>query len=159
MVKHQVYIDRSSWTGVCIPVANPAPAVAVDAKDSHDCGAGASWGKKEHDRGAWIMRYWTQDVYLWEQSQHGNATATGINKTAFRVHAAQAHDILQVSPLPEIVVFDLDYCLWPYWCEMKSARDRATLYPESRACLDALRCAAGNMSEKDSIGTSAFTVV
>lgn len=54
----------------------------------------------------------------------------------------QGSPLQGASPLPGIVVFDLDYCLWPYWCEMKTARDKATLYPESLAVLNALRCAA-----------------
>lgn len=74
----------------------------------------------------------------------------------------------RASALPSLVVFDLDYTLWPYWqvpspacevvqilwadalhadlcillpsrCEMKQATDTPHLYPEARQVLDALR--------------------
>lgn len=60
----------------------------------------------------------------------------------FRVRKRlQAGLVQEISPLPEVVVFDLDCCLWPYWCEMNSASAKAKLYPESLAVLHALRCA------------------
>ena len=85
------------------------------------------------------------------------------------MHAVQVSAALDgASSLPSLVVFDLDYTLWPYWqvpfsacevvhilwadavhadlriflpgrCEMKQASDTPHLYPEARQVLDALR--------------------
>ncbi|KAF6266625.1 acid phosphatase-domain-containing protein [Scenedesmus sp. NREL 46B-D3] len=44
------------------------------------------------------------------------------------------------SSLPKVLVLDLDYTVWPYWCEMYSPSDRPPgLYPEASAIIDACR--------------------
>lgn len=56
--------------------------------------------------------------------------------------ASPSRSILRLGPearRPELVVFDLDYTLWPFWCEMYTVADDPRLYPESMAVLDALR--------------------
>jgi len=41
--------------------------------------------------------------------------------------------------LPGLVVLDLDYTLWPYYCECRSKSFAPTLYPDAMAILDALK--------------------
>lgn len=41
--------------------------------------------------------------------------------------------------LPELVVLDLDYTLWPYYCECRSKSFAPTLYPDAMAILEALK--------------------
>lgn len=43
------------------------------------------------------------------------------------------------SRLPTLIVFDLDYTLWPFYCEMFATKDKPSLYGESRPILDACR--------------------
>lgn len=41
--------------------------------------------------------------------------------------------------LPELVVLDLDYTLWPYYCECRSKSFAPTLYPDAMAILEAFK--------------------
>uniref|UniRef100_A0A0C9SA86 TSA: Wollemia nobilis Ref_Wollemi_Transcript_4432_894 transcribed RNA sequence n=1 Tax=Wollemia nobilis TaxID=56998 RepID=A0A0C9SA86_9CONI len=54
-----------------------------------------------------------------------------------KAEALQILTLCQV--LPRLIVFDLDYTLWPCYCECRSPRDKPTLYPQAKGILNALK--------------------
>ncbi|CAG9461600.1 unnamed protein product [Pedinophyceae sp. YPF-701] len=53
---------------------------------------------------------------------------------------SRAMALLDAAPrLPSLAVFDLDYTIWPTFCEFHSGREECSVYPEVQGILEALK--------------------
>ncbi|KAG6554127.1 hypothetical protein Mapa_004043 [Marchantia paleacea] len=50
------------------------------------------------------------------------------------------------SQLPALVVFDLDYTLWPYYCECRSKNENPVLYQQAKGIIQALKSKGVSMA-------------
>ena len=64
-----------------------------------------------------------------------------VSSGVLQVKATIEAAIRDCPRLPSLIVFDLDYTLWPTWCECHSASEDMPLFAGSREVLDACRYA------------------